>query len=105
MTQPKEASRAEALARYLKTSVRTARRIWAEPRADYELRARRSAPWQTEGISRATWYRRRGPEERGQPGEMRRSPTQQEMGNARALRTLERQIENLACSETHQSDF
>ena len=51
---------AEALARYLKTSIRTARRIWAEPRADYERRGMaRSAPWETEGISRATWYRRR----------------------------------------------
>jgi hypothetical protein len=51
---------AQALAARLKTSVRTARRIWAEPRADYELRSKmRSAPWETEGISRATWYRRR----------------------------------------------
>ena len=50
---------AEALARYLKTSIRTARRIWAEPRPDYELRSTaRSAPWEREGISRATWYRR-----------------------------------------------
>jgi len=50
---------AEALARHLRTSVRTARRVWAEPRADYELRSTaRNAPWETEGISRATWYRR-----------------------------------------------
>ena len=59
-----EASRrnisAQALAKHLKTSVRTARRVWAEPRADYELRStKRSAPWEREGISRASWYRRR----------------------------------------------
>ena len=51
---------AEALARYLNTSIRTARRVWAEARADYERRGTaRSAPWETEGISRASWYRRR----------------------------------------------
>ena len=61
---------AEALARHLKTSVRTARRIWAEPRADYELRsAARNEPWRLEGISRATWFRRRARKKRFNPGE------------------------------------
>ena len=51
---------AEALARHLNTSVRTARRIWAERRADYEMGSMaRSRPWEGESISRASWYRRR----------------------------------------------
>ncbi len=39
---------------------RTIRRHVAEPRAEYEARSlSRTAPWRAEGISRATWYRRR----------------------------------------------
>ena len=62
---------ADALATRLKTSVRTARRIWAEPRADYELRsAVRNEPWRDEGINRSTWYRRRARKKRfANPGE------------------------------------
>lgn len=41
-------------------SARTIRRYLAEDRADYLARSlERAAPWITEGISRATWYRRR----------------------------------------------
>lgn len=48
------------LAQRLECSERTARRYWAEPREQYELRSlQRSAPWLVEGISRSTWYRRR----------------------------------------------
>jgi hypothetical protein len=50
---------AAELASRLGTSVRTARRVWAEPRAQYEGRSLlRTAPWQSLGVSRATWYRR-----------------------------------------------
>ena len=59
---------ADALATRLKTSVRTARRIWAEPRAAYELRSdARNEPWRLEGISRATWFRRRARKKAVQP--------------------------------------
>jgi len=49
-----------ALAERLGVSLRQARRLWAEPRAEYEGRSlARLKPWQAEGISRATFYRRR----------------------------------------------
>ena len=52
---------AAELALRLGTSVRTARRVWAEPRAEYVRRSlMRTAPWRSQGISRATWYRRQG---------------------------------------------
>lgn len=51
---------AAELALRLGTSVRTARRVWAEPRAEYEVHSlMRMAPWRSQGVSRATWYRRR----------------------------------------------
>jgi hypothetical protein len=51
---------AAALAQRLGASVRTARRVWAEPRAEFERgSAARTEPWRLEGISRSTWYRRR----------------------------------------------
>jgi hypothetical protein len=51
---------AAALAKALKRSKRTARRVWAEQRHTYEMRSlMRAAPWESEGISRSTWYRRR----------------------------------------------
>ena len=51
------------LAELLGLSLRQARRLWAEPRSKYEARsAARLKPWAAEGISRATWYRRRAHE-------------------------------------------
>jgi hypothetical protein len=51
---------AAALAACLNKSARTARRVWAEPRKLYEARSRaQQRPWEAEGMSRATWYRRR----------------------------------------------
>jgi hypothetical protein len=51
---------AAALAARLRASVRTARRVWAEPRSLFEARSLSSSkPWQAEGVSRSTWYRRR----------------------------------------------
>jgi hypothetical protein len=51
---------AAALAVRLNTSIRTARRVWAEPRLEFEARGwSRQRPWEAEGISRATWYRRK----------------------------------------------
>jgi hypothetical protein len=48
------------LAARLNMSARNARRIWAEPRAQFEARSiSRQRPWEVEGVSRATWYRRR----------------------------------------------
>ena len=48
------------LATMLGVSRRQARRLWAEPRSEYEARSlARRKPWVAEGISRATWYRRR----------------------------------------------
>jgi hypothetical protein len=47
------------LAKKLGVSLRQARRLWAEPRSQYEARSlARRKPWAAEGISRATWYRR-----------------------------------------------
>lgn len=47
------------LARLLGRSERTARRYRATPRAEYEARSiSRARPWEAEGISRRTWYRR-----------------------------------------------
>jgi len=51
---------ASALAARLGTSTRTARRVWAQPRAQYEAQSlARQRPWEAQGISRATWYRRK----------------------------------------------
>jgi predicted ArsR family transcriptional regulator len=50
---------ARELAARLGISPRAVRRYIAEPRALYEASAAtKGAPWQLEGISRATWYRR-----------------------------------------------
>jgi hypothetical protein len=49
-----------ALAARLQRSKRTARRVWAERRAEYEAAGlARKRPWEAEGISKSTWYRRR----------------------------------------------
>ena len=41
-------------------SSRQIRRLAAEPREEYEARGvSRNEPWEKQGISRATWYRRR----------------------------------------------
>jgi hypothetical protein len=51
---------AAALAARLNSSVRTAQRAWAEPRAQYEARSlSRQKPWEVEGVPRSTWWRRR----------------------------------------------
>ena len=51
---------AAELGQKLGISPRSARRYWAEPRRNYEVESRENyAPWNDEGISRATWYRRR----------------------------------------------
>lgn len=51
---------ARQLAAALGCSERTARRYRAERRSDYELSSREKAkPWIHEGLSRATWFRRR----------------------------------------------
>jgi len=56
---------ATALAARLKTSVRTARRVWAESRCHFEARSlSRQRPWEAEGMSRRTWYRRRASQAR-----------------------------------------
>jgi hypothetical protein len=48
------------LARRLGLSLRQARRLWAEPREDYLNRSlSKVRPWIDQGVSRATWYRRR----------------------------------------------
>jgi hypothetical protein len=48
------------LALRLNRSERTARRLWAQPRTDYETEgSSRKKPWEAEGIARSTWYRRR----------------------------------------------
>jgi len=40
-------------------SVRTVMRLRAQPRAEYEAQSiSRLKPWEAEGVSRATWYRR-----------------------------------------------
>ena len=55
----KRLSAAELAAR-LGCSERTARRYQAEPRQEFEQRSlERQQPWQAEGISRSTWFRRR----------------------------------------------
>jgi hypothetical protein len=56
---------AKALAKLLGRSPRSARRIWAQSRAEYERGSlTRLRPWEAEGISRATWYRRRSKRDR-----------------------------------------
>jgi len=48
-------------------SARTARRIWSEPRNLYEASSRTGqTSWEADGVSRATWYRRRRLAENGQ---------------------------------------
>jgi hypothetical protein len=51
---------AKAIAKALNISERTVRRYSAQPRVDVEENGvERARPWLVEGISRATWYRRR----------------------------------------------
>jgi hypothetical protein len=51
---------AKAIAKALDISERTVRRYSAQPRVDLEENSvERAKPWLVEGISRATWYRRR----------------------------------------------
>lgn len=52
---------AEEVGKAVGLSARTVRRHVAQPRADWlaENSARRTKPWEAEGVSRATWYRRR----------------------------------------------
>ena len=51
---------AKAIANALSISERTVRRYSARPRVDFvENSVQRVKPWLVEGISRATWYRRR----------------------------------------------
>ena len=60
MNGPRRPLLLAALAERLSVSLRQARSLWAEPRAEFEGRSlARLEPWQAEGISRATWYRRR----------------------------------------------
>ena len=48
------------LALRLNRSERTARRLWAQSREDYEAEgSSRKKPWEAEGVGRSTWYRRR----------------------------------------------
>jgi transposase len=55
----RKVSAAEA-ARRFGVSERTVRRVMALPREEYEAASlARRRPWEAEGISRATWYRRR----------------------------------------------
>ena len=53
---------ARAMAEEFGVSERTVQRIFAQPRDEYlaEHNISRSKPWLALGISRATWYRRRG---------------------------------------------
>jgi len=47
----------------------TVRRLVSLPRAEYESQSlSRRRPWEAEGISRATWYRRRAAGAQGQQG-------------------------------------
>lgn len=51
---------ARKLAKALGVTPRSARRYQAEPRHDYETNSKaKLMPWALEGISRATWFRRR----------------------------------------------
>jgi hypothetical protein len=48
------------LAKRLGISPRRVRAYWAECRVGYEARSlSRQRPWELEGVSRRTWYRRR----------------------------------------------
>jgi hypothetical protein len=50
---------AAELAKEYGVSARTVVRIRAQPRDEYEAQSvSRRKPWEAEGISRATWYRR-----------------------------------------------
>jgi hypothetical protein len=43
-------------------SVRTVKRVFAQPRAEYEAQSiSRTKPWEALGMSRATWYRKGKP--------------------------------------------
>ena len=58
----------EVLAGRLQRSKRTARRVWAERRAEYEAASlARTRPWEAEGISKSTWYRRRQRRRQAEP--------------------------------------
>lgn len=51
---------AKEVAAAIGRSPRTVRRYVAQPRADYEANsAERLKPWESQGISRRTWYRRK----------------------------------------------
>jgi len=56
----KRSKTARELSELTGKSQRTIRRYFAQPRADYEEQSlSRAKPWEAEGVSRATWYRRR----------------------------------------------
>ena len=56
----------KALSQHLQRSERTVRRYWAEARDDYQAQSTtRQRPWESEGVSRATWYRRRAKSKTG----------------------------------------
>jgi len=55
---------ARELAEKLGVTPRTIRRYMAQPRADYEANSLTSSkPWESLGVSRATWYRMGKPTE------------------------------------------
>lgn len=54
---------ARELAARFGVSVRTVRRVQAQPRAEYEASSiSRAQPWKSLGMSRTTWYRKGKPE-------------------------------------------
>jgi hypothetical protein len=54
---------AKAIAAKIGCSERTVRYWWSMPRAEYEVNSiTRSKPWESMGMSRATWYRKGKPE-------------------------------------------
>lgn len=58
----KRPATARELAERFDVSVRTVRRVMAQPREEYLAQSlARTRPWETLGISRATWYRRGKP--------------------------------------------
>ena len=55
----KRSKTARELSELTGKSERTIRHYFAQPRADYEAQSlARTKPWESEGVSRATWYRR-----------------------------------------------
>jgi IS30 family transposase len=58
MKRPTTAT-AREIAAAIGKSVRTIQRHMAQPRAEYEANSiSKAKPWESQGISRATWYRR-----------------------------------------------